>query len=318
MTFKFHNKKSIVNFTKKMCELPPNRGTPDLIIEHIKESKLDFQEINKEFPLLNAVDRNGKVIIIKHQPKPFESSTYLVGKGLCFDTGGYNLKNQNMHEMKFDKCGAMCVYSILRACHLQNYPENIIGILPLAQNLIGESCTLPGSVITTLDNIGTEVEIVDTDAEGRLVLADVLTYLQTESPKKVISIATLTGACASALGSKYSGLFGNDLIKDDEGYGFANDIKRDAYDSGDNVWRMPLDEFHLDLLKPKGSKWLKNYTPKGCGGSTAAAFLNYFVDNRYPWVHLDIAGTAWEGDKATGRPTELLLKFLENEVNRNR
>lgn len=314
--FKFRNIKKIVNRTIKLSELPPNIGTPEYFFKNIKG--LINEEPWEDYTLLDAVDCHGSMGIIEHIPvKPGKhrhtKPIVLVGKGLCFDSGGLNIKTSDMHEMKFDKCGAMSVIAVLEACKKHDYPCPVIGIVPLAENLVGTNVTKPGSVIQTNIKLRKKstyekVEVVDTDAEGRLVLADALHLAKLYDPAAVISVATLTGGCAYALGDTYSGMFNNKQGEDLAAY-----ILDLSADTDDLVWRMPIHKNHLDNLRTHMAN-IKNYHGKETGGSSAAAFLQYFVDGAYPWVHLDIAGTAWKGECATGRPTSLILKYLESIV----
>lgn len=227
----------------------------------------------------------------------------LVGKGVTFDTGGISLKpGANMDEMKFDMCGAASVFGAMKTAALLELPINIIGIVPAVENMPGGKATRPGDVVTSMS--GQTIEILNTDAEGRLALADALTYAERFNPACVIDIATLTGACVIALGNLTSGLFAND----DE---LAAQLLESGTDSGDRAWRLPMFEEYQDMLKSNFAD-MSNIGGRPAGTITAACFLERFAD-KYKWAHLDIAGTnAVSGDAkgATGRPVPLLTEFL--------
>jgi len=229
----------------------------------------------------------------------------IVGKGITFDTGGISLKGGlGMDEMKFDMCGAASVLGVMNAlCELK--PKmNVIGVIASAENMPSGTATKPGDVVTTMS--GQTVEILNTDAEGRLVLCDALTYVERFKPKSVVDIATLTGACITALGSVCSGL----MSSDDK---LAQTLYQCGLDSLDPVWRLPLWEEYQEQLKSNFADIANIGGPKA-GTVTAGCFLARFT-KKYTWAHLDIAGTAWlQGNEkgATGRPVPLLLEYLLN------
>ena len=230
----------------------------------------------------------------------------LIGKGITFDTGGISLKPSNkMDEMKFDMCGAASVLGTMHAIAEMKLPINVIGVIAAAENMPSSKATKPGDVVTSMS--GKTIEILNTDAEGRLVLCDALTYVERFKPKSVIDIATLTGACVVALGHHASGLMSNN----DE---LAEEIIKAGQDSNDRVWQLPLwDEYKKQLNSPFAD--LANIGVGGAGTITAACFLSEFAKN-YPWAHLDIAGTAWNQDSlksASGRPVNLLCQYLIRE-----
>lgn len=231
----------------------------------------------------------------------------LVGKGLTFDSGGISIKPAfHMHEMKYDMCGAAAVYgALIMAAELQ-LPLTIIGILSGCENMPGGGAFRPGDVLTTMS--GQTVEVLNTDAEGRLVLSDSLTYLERFSPNVVIDIATLTGACVTALGESVSGLFSNNEELSDQ-------LHHAAQETDDKIWSLPLfPEYQQELTSDIAD--LSNVGKGKAGAITAACFLSNFT-KKYRWAHLDIAGTAWKSGKnkgATGRPVELLCQFLLNQV----
>ena len=227
----------------------------------------------------------------------------LVGKGVTFDTGGISLKpGANMDEMKFDMCGAASVFGAMKAIARLGLPINVVGIVPAVENMPGSNASRPGDVVTSMS--GQTIEILNTDAEGRLALADALTYAERFDPACVIDIATLTGACVIALGNITSGLFAND---DD----LANQLLQSGNNSGDRAWRLPMFDEYQEMLKSNFAD-MSNLGGRPAGAITAACFLERFAD-KFKWAHLDIAGTnAVSGDAkgATGRPVPLLADFL--------
>ena len=227
----------------------------------------------------------------------------LVGKGITFDSGGISIKaGPAMDEMKFDMCGAATVFGVMEAVLQLQLPVNLTGIVASAENMPSGTATKPGDIVTSL--AGKTIEILNTDAEGRLVLCDALTYAERYKPKAVIDIATLTGACIVALGKHASGLFSND----DE---LADALLDAGSTSGDRAWRLPIWEDYQQQLKSNFAD-MANIGGPAAASITAACFLARFAE-AYPWAHLDIAGTAWlnGNDKgATGRPVALLMQYL--------
>ncbi|WDD94982.1 leucyl aminopeptidase [Burkholderia sp. FERM BP-3421] len=227
----------------------------------------------------------------------------LVGKGITFDTGGISLKpGEGMDEMKYDMCGAGSVLGTIRAVAEMGLKLNVVAIIPTCENMPAGNATKPGDIVTSMK--GLTIEVLNTDAEGRLILCDALTYAERFKPAAVIDVATLTGACVIALGHHNSGLFS----KDDALAGELLDASREA---GDPAWRLPLDDEYHEQLKSNFAD-LANIGGRPGGSITAACFLSRFTES-YPWAHLDIAGTAWKGGAAkgaTGRPVPLLAQFL--------
>lgn len=227
----------------------------------------------------------------------------LVGKGITFDSGGISLKpGEGMDEMKFDMCGAASVLGTLRAIAEQQLPIHVVGLIPTCENMPSGMATRPGDIVSSMS--GQTIEILNTDAEGRLILCDTLTYAARFEPEVVIDIATLTGACVIALGHVASGLIANE---DD----LADALLDAANKTGDLAWRLPLFEEYQEQLKSNFAD-MANIGGRPGGAITAAAFLSRFTEN-YAWAHLDIAGTAWKSGKdkgATGRPVALLEAFL--------
>lgn len=227
----------------------------------------------------------------------------LVGKGVTFDTGGISIKPaQAMDEMKFDMCGAATVLGVISAVAELGLPINLVGVIPTVENMPSGTATKPGDIFTTMS--GQTVEVLNTDAEGRLILCDALTYSERYNPDVVIDIATLTGACVVALGKVATGLFGNHSP-------LVNDLLAAGEYAGDRAWQMPLwDEYQPLLDSPFAD--MANIGGRDGGAITAACFLSRFT-KKFRWAHLDIAGTAWlsNADKgATGRPVKLLMQYI--------
>jgi len=226
-----------------------------------------------------------------------------VGKGITFDTGGISLKpGEAMDEMKFDMCGAASVFGTVKAVLGIRPKVNLVAIVAAAENMPDGRATKPGDIIKTLK--GLSVEVLNTDAEGRLVLCDALTYAERFEPASVVDIATLTGACIIALGHHATGLLSND-----------DDLALDLLDAGeaawDRAWHLPLWDEYQEQLDSNFAD-LANIGGKPAGTITAACFLSRFAD-QFPWAHLDIAGTAWSSGKekgASGRPVGLLTQYL--------
>ena len=227
----------------------------------------------------------------------------LVGKGITFDTGGISIKPApEMDEMKFDMCGAASVLGTFRALGELQPAVNVVGLIPACENMPDGRAVKPGDVVTSMS--GQTIEILNTDAEGRLVLCDALTYAARFKPAAVVDIATLTGACVIALGGVRSGLFANND-------GLAESLQAAGEAAQDLCWRMPLDDDYADGLKSNFAD-MGNVAGRAGGSITAAKFLQKFVGDM-PWAHLDIAGTAWKGGAAkgsTGRPVGLLVHYV--------
>ncbi len=235
--------------------------------------------------------------------KAGQKPVVLVGKGVTFDAGGISIKpSAQMDEMKYDMCGAASVFGTLQACLEMELPLNVIGVVPSAENLPDGDASKPGDIVTSLS--GQTIEILNTDAEGRLILCDALTYVERFKPAAVVDIATLTGACIIALGHEASAVMGNDESLIDE-------LKQASEEAGDRVWQLPLwDEYQQQLDSNFAD--MANIGGRPAGSITAGCFLSRFTKN-YSWAHLDIAGTAWKSGKekgATGRPVPLLTTWL--------
>ncbi len=239
--------------------------------------------------------------IIKFNNNKNSKPIIIIGKGLTFDSGGISLKNNiNMHHMKYDMSGAGIIYGIMYALYLLNIKINIIGILACSENMPDSKSYRPGDIIKTLS--GKTVEIINTDAEGRLVLCDILTYVEKYNPEIVIDIATLTGACSIALGDKITGFFSNNNK-------ITKYLKKASQKTSDYIWELPLFEKYNKLLDSNIAD-IKNCSNKSTAATiVAACFLNNFT-RKYKWIHLDIAGTAYNEMGSTGKPINLLLQFL--------
>ncbi len=305
------------DLARTLGNLPPNICTPAYLAEEAKKLAREFKlglEILEQRDMeklgmgaLLSVTRGSrqppKLIVLKyHGGTKKQKPIVYVGKGITFDTGGISLKSApDMDEMKFDMSGAGSVFGTLRALAGMRAPLNAIGLIPTCENMPGGNATRPGDVVTTMS--GQTVEILNTDAEGRLVLCDALTYAERFAPDVVVDIATLTGACVIALGHVASGLFSNDAK-------LAAEIEAAGDDAWDRVWRMPLWEDYQEQLRSNFAD-MANIGGRPAGSVTAACYLARFTKN-LRWAHLDIAGTAWKSGRekgSTGRPVPLLTRF---------
>jgi leucyl aminopeptidase len=255
-------------------------------------------------------DEPAKFIILEYRgAKRGESPIVLIGKGLTFDSGGISIKpSDNMGEMKSDMAGGAAVLGAIMAAAELELPLNVIGLVPATENLPGGCALKPGDILKSFS--GQTIEVVNTDAEGRLILADALTYAQRYKPVAVIDLATLTGACKIALGDHVIGMFGNDGSLKEK-------VRTAGEQTGERVWELPLWEDYHELIKSDVADF-KNTGGRAGGAITAAAFLGKFVGD-FPWVHLDIAGPAWLAkDKpytpkgATGVGVRLLVQCLRD------
>jgi len=244
-----------------------------------------------------------KFIVMKYSKGGASKPVVLVGKGMTFDTGGVSLKpGANLDEMKYDMCGGGTVLGVFRAVARLGLPINLVGLVMAVENMPGGNASRPGDVVRSM--AGITIEILNTDAEGRLVLCDALTYAERFEPACVVDIATLTGACVIALGAHASGLFANDEA-------LAAELLAAGQASGDRAWQMPLWDDYQGQLKSNFAD-MSNLGGPPAGSVTAALFLSHFT-RKYKWAHLDIAGTSSvSGDAkgATGRPVPLLSEFL--------
>ncbi|MFQ5650414.1 MAG: leucyl aminopeptidase [bacterium] len=253
-----------------------------------------------------------RFIILQHHAQGSKTDTIvLVGKGITFDSGGISIKpGDKMEEMKFDMSGAAAVLATMKVVAELNLPLHVVGLIPSAENLPSATATRPGDILTA--SSGTTIEVINTDAEGRLILADALTYARRFKPKAVVDLATLTGACVVALGHHASGLMGNDQALIDQ-------LREAGEKAGERVWPLPLWQEYYDDIKSDYAD-IKNSAGRFGGVITAAAFLGTFARD-YRWAHLDIAGTAWTTQKkdyfekgGTGVGVRLLIEFLRGRV----
>jgi len=310
-----------LELTKRLGNLPGNVCTPDFLAAQARrlgrEWGLKVQVFDRRqvaalgmgsfLSVTNGSVQPPRFIVLRYQGAGgagFAAPVALVGKGITFDSGGISLKpGSAMDEMKYDMCGAGTVLGTLRAVAELKLPINVVGVIPACENLPSGSATKPGDIVTSMS--GQTIEVLNTDAEGRLVLCDALTYVQRFKPAAIVDIATLTGACVVALGNVHTGLFSTDDA-------LAGELLSAASAAGDTAWRMPVDEEYQDQLKSNFADMANIGLPGNAGAVTAACFLARYVRGQ-SWAHLDIAGTAWRGGAAkgaTGRPVPLLTEFL--------
>jgi leucyl aminopeptidase len=304
---------------KDLANLPGNICTPSYLAEQarqlgrqqdklkvttLSEKQMERLGMNALLSVSRGSRQPARLIVMEYRGgKVGEKPVVLVGKGLTFDAGGISLKPAaNMDEMKYDMCGGASVIGTLQACAELELPINLVGIVPASENLPDGEANKPGDIVTSM--AGLTIEILNTDAEGRLILCDALAYAERFKPAVVIDIATLTGACIVALGHHISGLLGND-----------DNLMAELLEAGeacnDRAWRLPMGEEYQKQLESNFAD-LANIGGKGAGTITAACFLSRFAE-KYKWAHLDIAGTAWKSGKekgATGRPVPLLTELL--------
>ena len=312
-----------INLTKLLSDLPGNICTPSYLAEQALElgkqcpsldiSILEESDMEKlGMGALLSVSRGSrqpaKLITLSYQGGEKNSKPIvLIGKGLTFDAGGISLKQApGMDEMKYDMCGGAAVLGTMQAAAQMQLPLNIIGLIPSSENMPDGDANKPGDILTSMS--GKTIEVLNTDAEGRLLLCDTLTYAERYNPDVVIDLATLTGACLVALGRVPSGLLGNND-------GLCDDLLAASVTANDSLWRLPLWEEYQEQLKSNFAD-LANVGGKDAGTITAACFLSQFAEN-FHWAHLDIAGTAWrtgQNKGATGRPVALLSQYLINRA----
>ena len=313
-----------VKAARDIANMPPNICNPAYLAEQAKHLAAEFGALSLEvidetqmaelgMNAYLAVSRGSanpaymSILHFNNAPDKNAKPIVLVGKGLTFDAGGISLKPAaDMDEMKYDMGGAASVFGVMAAVAQLDLPLNVIGVLAGCENLPDGNAYRPGDILTTMN--GLTVEVLNTDAEGRLVLCDALTYAERFEPQLLIDVATLTGACVVALGQHNSG-----LICEDEN--LAADLLHAAQQTTDKVWRLPLSEEYQEQLKSPFAD-LANIGGRWGGASTAGAFLANFT-KKYRWAHLDIAGTAWlqgANKGATGRPVALLTQFLINQT----
>jgi len=310
--------------TRELGDLPANICTPSFLANkaqmmgrnrsNVKVSVLGEKQMTKLgmgsfLAVSQGSAQEGKLISIEYKGgKAKQAPVVFLGKGVTFDTGGISIKpSAGMDEMKYDMCGAAAVFGAMHACIELGLPINVTGVIAAAENMPGGDATRPGDVVTSLS--GQTIEVLNTDAEGRMVLCDALTYIERYKPKAVIDLATLTGACIVALGKVSSALMGND----DE---LAKQLLTASETSGDRCWQLPLwDEYQTQLDSNFAD--VANIGGSPAGAITAGCFLSRFA-TAYPWAHLDIAGIAWQSGSnkgATGKPVAQLMQYLfDNHV----
>lgn len=310
-----------MKLTRELGDLPGNICTPTYLGEQARQLAKDYKNIHAEIlerkhlealkmgsflSVAAGSEQPPRFIVLRYEPKGTSADknpVVLVGKGVTFDSGGISLKpGAGMDEMKYDMCGAATVFGVFKFLAESNYPQSVVGLIPSTENMPSGRATKPGDVVTSMS--GKTIEILNTDAEGRLILCDALTYAERFEPAAVIDICTLTGACIVALGHVNSGLLSNN---DD----LAQQLLQAGKNTSDKAWQMPLDDEYQSQLKSNFAD-MANIGGRPAGTITAACFLSRFAE-KYPWAHLDIAGTAWLDGKqkgATGRPVPLLARYL--------
>jgi len=307
-----------VSLTKDLGNLPPNVCTPTYLaeqavllgktyglkIEVLERAALEKLGMGSFLAVAQGSEEPPKLIVLQHlKGNKNDKPVLLVGKGITFDTGGISIKpGAEMDEMKYDMCGAASVLGTFKTIAEMDLPLNVIGIIPTCENMPDGRAVRPGDVVTSMS--GLTIEVLNTDAEGRLILCDALTYAERFEPSVVIDIATLTGACVIALGHHATGLFSNN---DD----LAKELLSAGEASLDRAWHMPMWEEYQPLLDSNFAD-MANIGGRAGGSITAACFLSRFA-KKFDWAHLDIAGTAWKSGKekgGTGRPVPLLTQFL--------
>ena len=304
--------------TKRLGNLPPNICTPSFLadearklakqwklgVEVLETKQLEALKMGSFLSVARGSAQPPRLIVLKHQGGGKSAPVVLVGKGITFDSGGISIKpGAAMDEMKFDMCGAASVIGTMRTVAELKLKLNVIGVVATCENMPSGTASRPGDIVTSMS--GQTIEILNTDAEGRLILCDALTYVERFKPAAVVDIATLTGACVIALGNVNSGLFANN----DE---LAEELLGASRSAGDAAWHMPLGDEYQEQLKTNFADMANIGTPSNAGAITAACFLSRFT-KAYPWAHIDIAGTAWKSGAAkgaTGRPVPLLSQFL--------
>jgi leucyl aminopeptidase len=307
-----------VALAKDLGNLPPNICTPSYLgkqaeklakeygfkVEVLDQAAIEKLNMGSFLGVTRGSEEPPRFIVLQHlHGKKSQKPVVLVGKGITFDTGGISLKpGADMDEMKYDMCGAASVLGVFKALGELKLPLNVVGLIPTCENMPSGRATKPGDVLTSMS--GQTIEVLNTDAEGRLILCDALTYAERFEPAAVIDIATLTGACVIALGHHVSGLFANNDA-------LAKALLAAGEQANDRAWQMPLWDDYQGQLDSNFAD-IANIGGRAGGSITAACFLSRFA-KKYDWAHLDIAGTAWKSGKekgGTGRPVPLLVTYL--------
>lgn len=313
-----------VSLAKDLGNLPPNVCTPTYLAEQavklgkhydfkvtvLERDKLEKLGMGSFLGVTQGSEQPPKFIVMEHlKGKKSQKPVVLVGKGITFDTGGISLKpGAEMDEMKYDMCGAASVLGTFKTIAEIDLPLNVVGLIPTCENMPDGRATRPGDVLTSMS--GLTIEVLNTDAEGRLILCDALTYAERFEPAVVVDIATLTGACVIALGHHATGLFSNNDA-------LAKELLHAGETALDRAWHMPMWDDYQPLLDSNFAD-IANIGGRAAGSITAACFLSRFA-KKYDWAHLDIAGTAWKSGKekgGTGRPVPLLTEFLVARANK--
>jgi leucyl aminopeptidase len=311
-----------IEYARELANLPPNYATPTRLGEEARKlakahgfgvEVLGPKEVARLgmgsfLSVAKGSQEPLRFIVLRHDGGARgEAPVVLVGKGITFDTGGISIKPAaDMDEMKFDMGGAASVLGTFRALGEIKPRVNVVGLIPSCENMPDGAAYKPGDILTSMS--GQTIEVLNTDAEGRLILCDALTYAERFRPRAVVDIATLTGACVIALGAVRSGLFASDDA-------LAGALEAAGEAALDPCWRMPLDDEYAEGLKTNFAD-VANVGGRAGGAITAAKFLQRFAAN-YPWAHLDIAGTAWKGGGgkgSTGRPVGLLLEYVLSQA----
>lgn len=314
-----------MNLAKDLGNLPGNVCTPTYLADQAVKIGQQFESVTTTIleedemaelgmGSLLSVSRGSrqpaKLITMEYKGAGDAKPVVLVGKGLTFDAGGISLKPaQGMDEMKYDMCGSASVFGTIQAVAELGLPINVVGVVPSSENMPDGDANKPGDIVTSM--AGKTIEILNTDAEGRLILCDALTYSERFEPDTVIDIATLTGAIIVALGNVTTGLMANNQP-------LADALLKAGNDSYDRTWQLPIWDDYQKQLDSNFAD-IANVGGREAGSVTAACFLSRFTE-KFNWAHLDIAGTAWVSGKAkgaTGRPVPLLMQFLLNKIESN-
>jgi leucyl aminopeptidase len=307
-----------ISFAKDLGNTPPNVCTPaylateaqalakafGLEVEVLEQKDVEKLKMGSFLSVTRGSRNPPKFIVLQYAGGPkTQKPVALVGKGITFDTGGISIKPAaDMDEMKYDMSGAGSVLGTMKALALMKLKLNVVGVIPTCENMPGGNASRPGDIVTSMS--GQTIEILNTDAEGRLILCDALTYAERFEPQAVVDIATLTGACVIALGHVAHGLYSNNDA-------LAQELMRAGKDAYDRAWHMPLWEDYQDQLRSNFAD-MANIGGRPAGSITAACFLSRFA-KKFPWAHLDVAGTAYKSGRekgSTGRPVGLLSHFL--------
>lgn len=304
-----------INLLKNLSNQPANLLTPKLFAKAAEKvaqaNALDFKSLDEKamaklgmggiLGVSKGSEEEARLIILEYNPKA-KKTVGLAGKGITFDSGGISLKpSKDMHEMKHDMTGGASVLAVMQIASRLKLPWHVVGVVAAAENLPSGKATKPGDIVKTFS--GKTVEVLNTDAEGRMVLCDALSYLQkTYRPDLIVDFATLTGAVVVALGNKITGAFGNTQK-------FNSQLLRAAQTAGEDIHFLPLYPGYEEELKSKMAD-LANIGKQRVDSIIAALFLKQFIEKNTPWIHLDIAGTAWNEDGATGATLPAMTEFL--------